>query len=46
MRVVRSQLGGEAEQTAMRMRAVKAAFVSPGVVALVDGQLGFEGDSR
>ena len=41
MRVVRWQLGGEAEEAALRMRAVKAVFVYPSVVALVDGQLGF-----
>ncbi len=32
---------GEAEATALRVRTAKAAFISPGVVALADGQLGF-----
>jgi hypothetical protein len=41
MRVVWLQLGGEAEPTALRMRAAKAALVSPGVVSIVDRQLGF-----
>jgi len=34
-------VSGDAEAMVLRLRAAKAIFVSPGVVALPDGQLGF-----